>query len=466
VIELRDDQTELIDRTRDSMRNHNSVLMQAPTGAGKTIMAAYMASRRNDVNVLFSCHRSELILQSSLSFRKFKIPHSYVATKMRFNPNDRIHIGMIQSINRRIDKLREPDLLIMDECHHIAAKSWNRILDAWPNTRVVGLSATPQRLDGKGLDEWFDDLIVGPSVLELQEAGHLSGYKCFSFDPPDMTGVTKQIGDFKQKPMAERMGTPKIVGDIVDHWLQYAEGMKTIGFFSSIENSIKQAEMFNAAGISAAHVDGKTPAGKRSAILRKFARGLITVVCNVGLFDEGYDLAANAGIPCTVECVIDASPTESLSKWIQKCGRALRPKDFPAIILDHAGNFWRHGPPNMNRDWTLQGRTKKAKGSPAYPVKQCPGPCFFTYPSHLKSCPECGYEPPIVYRDLEHVKGSLSEVDSSIREEVQAIRTKQNRKAYTLKDMIQLGIKRGYEWPRKWAEREHKRQERRRRYAG
>jgi len=207
-----------------------------------------------------------------------------------------------------------------------------------------------------------------------------------------------------------------------------------------------------AAGIPALHLDGKTPRHIRKQASIDFAMGKIEVLCNIDLFGEGYDLAAQAGMDVTIECVISARPTQSLSLWLQQCGRALRKKDYPAIILDHAGNAMRHGLPDDEREWSLDGKmAREARNSDAgIPIRQCPK-CYAVHkPADV--CPECGHVYEIKARSPEEIEGELVELS---KEDLRRQRTQEQGGAQSLGDLIALGSKRGISNPEKWARKVH-----------
>jgi superfamily II DNA or RNA helicase len=174
--------------------------------------------------------------------------------------------------------------------------------------------------------------------------------------------------------------------------------------------SKKLCEAFNLAGIPSVHLDGKTPKAERRELLQKFARGEFMVAWNVGLFGEGYDIAANSGTDVTIGCVIDCSPTQAVGMWLQRCGRGLRKQEKPAILLDHAGNAGRHGLPCQEREWSLTStkRSKKDKIEPDVLAKQC-DQCFCCH-KPAPTCPECGYIYPVMERKIEEKEGELVEV--------------------------------------------------------
>lgn len=450
TVELRDYQQNIISDAREALKTHRRVLIQAPTGAGKTVLASFMAQNasKRGRRVFFVCHRRELIDQTSRTFNACDIEHGYIAAGYPRSNLMHVQIASVDTLKNRLESVLPPDIVIWDEAHHLAAGGWTRVYQHYNRAFHVGLSATPERLDGRGLDDKFDALIPGPSVSWLMENGFLANYRLFSIPGVDMTGARTVAGDFSARDSERAMDKAKIVGDIVRHWRKYGSDKITIGFAVSIRHSQAIVERFKAAGIPAAHLDGNTKKEERRRTLQALARGELQVVWNVGLFGEGYDLASNAGIDVSIGCVIDAAPTQSLSRYLQRCGRALRPQESKAVILDHAGNALRHGLPCEERTWTLEGRDVQDKNSEdSEPVRQCPE-CFAVH-KPFPQCPECGYQYVIEVReDPNEVDAELEELDPVA---MRRAAKKEQGRASTLRQLISLGQSRGYRNPVAWA---------------
>lgn len=452
MIKLREYQTTLVDDVRLALRSHRNVLLQAPTGSGKTAIATYMLNRvvEKGNTGWFICHRRELIDQTSKTFDKFDIHHGFVAAGYPSNPLQKIQICSIDTLKNRLDKVAPPSFIMWDECHHLGAAGWDRVHKHYDKAFHVGLSATPWRLNGKGLNSAFDYLVNGPQTSWLIDEGYLAKYKLYHIPGVNMDGVHTRMGDYVKSEASAAMDRPSITGNIVAHWKKHARDKLTIGFAMTVKHSQHIVEQFKAEGIMAAHLDGDTPKAERKAVLRALASGDIRVVFNVGLFGEGYDIAANSGLDVTIGCVIDAAPSQSLSKWLQRCGRTLRPQNGHAIILDHSGNVMRHGFPCMDREWTLEGRPKKGSGDSddeaAFTVKQCEK-CYFVFPSgHI--CPECGHIHLIKENSLHEVAGELQELDPQV---IRMQMKQEQGQAQSIDQLIELGVKRGYKSPEQWA---------------
>lgn len=458
---LRDYQEAAINEVRAAMRKHRRVLLVLPTGGGKTAIASFMTDETvaKGRTVYFNCHRDELVEQTSRTWRKYGIDHGFIAAK-RPKVRKLANVCSIDTLKNRLMSTPEPALVIWDESHHLGAEGWQAVMDAWPNAWHVGLTATPWRLDGCGLGRQFQVMVEGPTSAWLMERGHLSQYEIFAPNPPDMAGArTDKDGNYSKRDASKRMDMPKRTGDIVKHWRMYADGMRTIAFAVNRADSMTIVQRFNEAGIPAAHLDGDTDTEDRKRIIQEFASGRILVLSNVALFGEGFDLSAIAQTDVTIDCLIDAAPTKSLSAVLQRWGRVLRPKDYPAIILDHAGNSNAHGFPDDEREWTLDDRETSGSGGggaaegPPPPVT-CGG-CFRQMRRPLPDkCPKCG-TPIITEAPPEVVEGDedLTRRTEADKKAIRAQQRAEEHAAKTLPALVALAHRRGYPNPTAWAMR-------------
>ncbi|WP_066770039.1 DEAD/DEAH box helicase [Sphingobium sp. CCH11-B1] len=438
TVTLRPYQAALLDGARQGFRERKrAILLQLPTGGGKTVSGSKMieGSSAKGLVCWWLAHRRELIGQTSKTFAAMGIQHGIIAGGHSSDPHKRVQIGSIQTVARRLDDLAPPDLIIFDECHHLGASQWQKIFDAFPNAKIIGLTATPWRLDGKGLGQWFEEMVNGPTVAELIAEGSLSHYRLFAPTQIDTSTIKMQAGDFKKDDLAKLMDKPTIVGDAVKHYLKLCRGKRAVAFAVNVEHSQRIAQQFNANGIPAEHVDGTMDAGSRDGAIQRFIAGDTLVLTNCELFGEGFDVPA-------IEAVILLRPTKSLSLHLQQVGRALRPAPgkSEAIILDHAGNSMIHGLPDDDREWTLEDREKKKKDDKvSSPIKTCME-CFHVYRPAPK-CPQCGHQPVGQAREIEQRDGELAEVD------VAAKRKEQRREvgnARTREDLERIARERGY----------------------
>lgn len=417
---LRDYQTDGLDRTRDALRRLRAaqlaqrVLLVAPTGAGKTTIAAEMirgaVARGGDV--LFLAHRKELIDQCSERLDGASIDHEIImASAGRAAFWAHVRVASVQTLARRMDRLPPATLIIVDEAHHARASTYGSILNAYPGVPVVGLTATPWRLDNKGLGELFEDIVVVTTTRELIERGYLVPYTGFAYDIPDLSGVKKREGDFATGDLELAMSKSKIVGNIVEQWQLHCSGKRTVLFAVSVAHSRELVARFTAVGVAAEHLDGSMGKQEREGILARFACGATTLVSNVNVLTEGFDLPA-------IEAVLLARPTLSLGLYLQMVGRGLRTwvgKDV-CRIHDHAGLIARHGLPDADRDYALAFDPKTAKSKLA-PLRTCKA-CFAVFAGAPARCPVCGEE-------IEQGGGrSVQEVDG---EQVRAVAIEQLR---------------------------------------
>ena len=351
---FRDYQLNLIRKIYQAWTNCRRVLAQLPTGGGKTVVFGKIARDfvQKKQKVLILAHREELILQAA---RKVgKITNSEIGIiKAGYQPNEEalIQVASVQSLVNRLDSVTNISLVIIDESHHATANTYQKILTAFPKAYQLGVTATPVRLDSSGFEDIFDRLISGISVGDLIDKGYLSKFKLFA-DPHPMStkGVRKLNGDYSVNEIAQANNVVELAGNLISSYQKYADGKSCVVFAINVVHSMAIAYRYNQVGIPACHLDGATPVKERQEALRKFSTGEIKVISNCALFDEGLDIPA-------LELVQIARPTQSLSRWLQMVGRALRtaPNKEYAIILDHTNNWSLHGLPTRPRAWSLKG---------------------------------------------------------------------------------------------------------------
>lgn len=445
---LRPYQDRLISEARVSLRTHASVLIQLVTGGGKTALSTQMlrtvaAKNRRGY---FLCHRVELVEQTISTFKAFDLPYGVISAGFTPHLMQPIQICSIDTLRYRLRSgraLPDPSLVIWDEAQHTPASSWAFVRGHFSTAKHIGLSATPERLDGKGLRPYFEDMVQGPSCADMITDGYLSPYRAFAPSAPDMTGVHTKMGDYVKAEATAAMDRPTITGDAVSHYLRLARDKRGLVFCVSVEHSKHVAAQFKAAGILAWHLDGETDRGERRQAMEAFRRGEIKVLTNVDLFSEGLD------VPDAEVCIM-LRPTKSLSMYLQQVGRVLRPMPGKtALILDHAGNIARHGLPDDDREWSLDGREARKRAADSesvMPVRQCPR-CYHCHRT-APVCPSCGWAYESQARQVDEVDGTLAEVD--IAAQRHAARVEQAR-AETVEALIELGRKRGYRSPEKWA---------------
>lgn len=449
-MKLRPYQERIIEEIRAHFRTGiRSVLVQSPTGSGKTCLTAHMLKKASERGhrCMFFVHRRELILQSSKSFSEIGIDHGIIAPGFSNENNKLIQIVSIPTICRRLHKIDPPHMAVFDEAHHSASKTWKNVYDWCANSYHVGLSATPVRLDGKGLGELFDVIVKGPRVSELIEQGFLSDYKMFCPSNIDSASLHKRCGDYIRSEVESQVLKASITGKAVNEYKAHAMGKRAIVFTVSVKHAKHVAESFNEAGISARAVDGTTPKDERDRAFAEFYSGKVPVLCNCELACEGVDIPG-------AEVAILMRPTLSVALYLQQVGRVLRPAEGKshAVILDHVGNAMRHGLPCDDREFSLDGIKKKERDTEGS-VRVCKH-CFYANPPRTINCNGCGEpladeskkrKPPTVDET-----GTLSEIDKAA---FQQKKKTEQASAKSLEDLVSIGISRGYKNPRYWAMR-------------
>lgn len=381
-MQLRPYQQKMVGQILSSFQDHDRVLAQLATGGGKTPLACYVIKHalHKQIPVLFVAHREELLTQAQSQLARQGIASGMIKSGY---PEDRgllCQVGSIQSLNSR--DLPKAGLLILDECHHSISATFLELIRQYPKAKILGLTATPYRLDGTGLNTVFQDLIRGPSVKWLIQNGYLSPYRCYVSEKKIDTSKIKTVaGDYSQSGLAKAANKPALRGDLVSHWREYAHGKRTLVFAVNVEHSRSIVDQYQRSGVSAEHVDGKTSPIDRREILTRFAQGKTLILSNVEIATEGFDLPA-------IDCVQLARPTKSLALALQMIGRALRVSEGKrnAIILDHAGIIAEHGYPDDYREWSLEGNPIP---QPAR-FKRCRR-CNAAIDRKSKRCPHCGY---------------------------------------------------------------------------
>ena len=352
---------------KDFADGARAVCYQAPTGSGKTVVGGEFISRQPDDSIIVACHRDEIALQFSTALTRLEMPHGIIAPG--YGPTShRVQIASVMTLVRRLDQFH-PTLLIYDEAHHAAAPTWQRITAAYREADLLGLTATPRRLDGKPLDDIFDTLVVGPSIAKLIDDGFLAPVVVFApTNTPDLKSVKIRAGDYAIDQLAAVMSDEMIVDGAVEEYTRLCPDARGIAFCVDIAHSKLVANAFRARGYRAQHVDGETPRLERRALIAALGDGSLDVLSNCGLFSEGLDVPG-------VEAAILLRPTKSLALYLQMVGRALRraPGKKQAVILDCAGNVFVHGLPTARRRWSLHGKQQDDSGV-----------------ERLFRCPECG----------------------------------------------------------------------------
>ena len=355
AIALRDYQQSLIRLVYEKWdKGLLKILMQLPTGGGKTIILAAIARNffQRQEPILVIAHTEELISQLRDALESAcGVLVGVIKAGVKANLERLIQVASAQTLRNRA--LPAAALVIIDESHHGVSPTYRQIIESYPDAYILGVTATPCRTDGSGFDDLFDALVSITSPRELIEQGYLSDYKLIASPQAISTkGIKSTGGDFNNRDLAASVDVVELAGDLIGAYKLYAIAKKCVVFAINCNHSKAIAQRYNAAGIPAEHLDGETPDDDRKAIIERFRTGENLVLCNVNIVTEGFNLP-------NIEVVQVARPTKSLSLWLQMVGRGLRTaegKDI-ALILDHTDNFARLGMPDANHIWLLEGVT-------------------------------------------------------------------------------------------------------------
>jgi superfamily II DNA or RNA helicase len=441
LVNLRPYQTELITAIRLQYQlGHRKVLAVLPTGAGKTVCFSHIAqaAAKKGNRICILVHRAELLDQASRSLSNMSVQHGLIQANRAMDLSAPVQVASVQTLARRLHKLPREffQLVIIDEAHHSNAGTWARTLEHFHQAHLLGVTATPIRLDGRGLGEHYQAMVEGPSAAWLTDNGYLAPARVLAPPGFDTTGLRKRMGDFDTKEAEHRIGT--IMGDCLSHYRKHLDGQTAIAFCCSVAHAEAVARLFMDAGIPAASIDGSMTSEQRRDLLQALGTGRIRILTSCALIGEGVDVPSVGG------CIL-LRPTASTSLHLQMIGRCLRPSPgkAAAVVLDHVGNVPRLGHHLEPREWTLDGLAKRDREK-APSVKVCPV-CFATSMSAAQVCRECGHVfAPQETRELQQVEGELVEVQRQ-----QAKR--QQGTAQSLDDLRELAQQRGYK--RGWAER-------------
>lgn len=473
VVKLRDYQERAVDRVRLAFREgYKAVLLVAPTGAGKTVIFSYIAKNAaaKGSRVLILAHRDQLIKQASAKLTDNAVQHGIIMAGFTPNPRRLVQVASVQTLVRRVDKMKEAgvgfDLIVVDEAHLSAAASYKKVFDAFPNARILGVTGSPIRLDGKGLGchagGIFDAMVEGPTIKELIDEGYLVRPAVFASKTQiDLTGVKKTGGDYDSESLASVMDKPVITGSAIEHYKRICPGVPAVAWCANVAHAHHVAEQFNAAGIPAQALSGTDDSAERDRALAALSNGSLKVISFAMLLVEGVDCPA-------IGAVILLRPTMSLSSYLQTIGRGLRtiyapgmqldttdqrmtaiaagPKGDKCFVLDHAGLCFRHGLPDEVREWSLDG-TVKGKGGKKTKEKevsvvQCPK-CWLCH-DPLPACPACGHVYVKKTAPLNEVDGELAEITKEMGALLKRQRMNEQSSARTLEELQALGAKRGY----------------------
>lgn len=362
--DLRPYQNENKEQIYKSWNDNRAVMLQMPTGTGKTRLFVsilrdfhkYAAESKKQIRVLILVHRVELIDQISEELGvRYGLAHGFIHSKDRERRKFPFQIASVQTLNRRLDNWKDYcfDFIIVDEAHHVLAESYRKIINTFPDAKILGVTATPYRLSGVGFRPEFDKLIVSDSIQEFINKGYLCNYEYYSISPfsyvqNEINNIqgTDASGDFANTEMQRICDQDKIRAQIVETYLNYAKGKKGIVYTINKTHNKHLCEAFCEKGLKAVAIDSDTDIEERERMIEDFKQNKIDIICNVDIFSEGFDCP-------DIEFVQLARPTKSLSLYLQQVGRGLRISDNKekTIFLDNVGLYNRFGVPAANRYW-------------------------------------------------------------------------------------------------------------------
>ena len=343
---LRDYQIDICSRVSEAFEHHRSVMVQMPTGTGKTMVLAELVKqlmmKDEGVRILIVAHRRELIEQIKATIKRMKMD------------SRNITVESIQTISRRIDALDFiPSLVVIDEAHHALAKTYKMMWEKWPDVKFLGLTATPCRLNGKGFTDLFDVLVQSWDIPAFIKEKWLSTYDFVSIKADSRThqlisSLKKRgaDGDYQVKEMDAVLNKRPSIERLYECVIEYAHNRKGFVYAINIGHARSIAEYYQSQGVNAVAIDSHTPVKERERIISSFRSGGLQVLVNVDIFSEGFDCP-------DVEFIQLARPTLSLAKYLQMVGRGLRPSKGKknCMIIDNVGLYRVFGLPSQIWDW-------------------------------------------------------------------------------------------------------------------
>ena len=422
-MELRDYQQKALKEIKDALSSGKKApLLVLPTGAGKTVVFTELSKYliKQNKKVLILVHRRELVKQACQKLDEMNTKYGVIAPSYP-SVNNLLQVASVYTLSRRMHNLKFiPDYIIFDEAHHVAAKTWSDVVNHYKKSIRIGVTATPTRLDGKSLKDYFDVLINGPDVIDLVNKGYLCKHKVYASPYKlDFSNLKLKRNDYLKKDIANLVKDKVITGNAVSHYKKYLLNKPTVVFCVDIPHAQTIFDRFISEGIKAALLTGDTPQNERDKILDDLKNNIIHVVVSIDVISEGTDL------PC-VEGAILLRPTNSESLYRQQVGRILRPRENKtSIVLDHVNNTITHGFVDEKREWKLENEIPygpKRKNPLVRTCQQCNHVFKFA-----KSCPECGFE--LSQKELIEIEGELQELVKEI-EEKEAIKDKRIKDNY------------------------------------
>lgn len=422
---LRHYQTTSLNMLRQSLgRGKRSPCLVVSTGSGKTRTTAAICKSAisKGKRVLFITPRRGLTLQAEAAFRDLGIESGVIMAGVEHDSRHMVEVASMDTITARIGKLsnallgvQSADIIVVDEAHLSVSRKRREFLlsilggEYGKGKRIIGLTATPCVTGGGGLGAVYDDLVQPISMIDLIQQGYLVQPRYFAA-PADLRDVAITAGEYKQDDLGKAFRP--IAGDVIRNWMRIACGTSTVVFTPTRANAAYLVGEFNGAGITSEYLDAHTSDSDRAAIYRRIKTGQTTVVCNVGIVSMGVDIPE-------IQTVVMATATKSIAKWMQACGRALRPADGKdcAYIIDHGGMSVDMGPVENIDDWSLapgkiQDRLLERKKKNAEPKEIICDECAYVF-SGRRDCPQCGHTMKQRSEKIDFYEAELREVKAN-----------------------------------------------------
>lgn len=468
-VTLRDYQDDAVHGIRVAFRKNKRVILVLATGAGKTVIFSHVAlnAAAKGNKVLILAHRDQLIKQASKKLADNKLRHGIIMAGYTPDYAAKVQLASVQTLVRRLHKVRfQPDLIIIDEAHLSAAASYLKILEAYPDALVLGVTGSPCRLDNKPLGREhggvYDYMVTGISISDLIGRGFLVRPVVYApAEQIDLSGIKKSMGDYKTDELAAVVDKPKLIGDAVDQYQKICDGVPAVAWCVTVAHAQHVADAFNARGIAAVMLCGEHDSAFRDDTLAKLATGEVKIVTFVGILVEGVDVPE-------IGAILLLRPTMSLASYLQVIGRGLRPapgKDR-CYVLDHAGLSFKHGLADEEREWSLDWGEKRKLGKAKakeedVPVIQCRG-CFAVFSPDAGKlaaqrktvqdpdfkveccCPHCFRPVETKARKLDQQDGELMEITPEMAARMKKQKQQEVYRARSLEDLLRVAAQRGY----------------------
>lgn len=362
--DLREHQIFAKTKIYEAWQSHNSVMLQMPTGTGKTylftsiikdIVSTYKSAHK-EINILVVAHRAELLEQISSTLEKFGVSHGFIQGSREQHLWRRVQVGSIMSLltekNFLNTRRQNFDYIIVDEAHHSLADTYVNLFNLFPEARKLGVTATPWRLNHESFLSLYQDLVQSPQISWFIEHKLLADFEYVSIKPDSEIqklvnkSEVASTGDFVNSYLDNTFNNQRIRSKLFESYSKYAKGRKGIIYAINKLHAAKIADMYSSYGIKTVAIDCDTPREERQYLISMFKTGEIQVLVNVEIFTEGFDCP-------DVSFIQLARPTRSLALYLQQVGRGLRITDGKdkTIILDNVGLYNYFGLPDANRKW-------------------------------------------------------------------------------------------------------------------